>query len=415
MSNDRAIATVTGVLQARITGVLTANGMGGFVSMVTAPSEGVAPGAYLHLFRITPNAALQVQDFPTRRADGSPMKRPELALNLHYQLSFMTSVDNADFGAERMAGLVLAEFHARPVLDPPEIATFIASRPPGDPLRDSDLDQQIAGVRVSMLAMDLEDHSRLWSMHNQSFHSLTVGLEVRAVMIEDVVEAIVPMPVVQPAIFAVPGSAPAIREAVSSAHEQPVITLHAAGSPQVESLVMRGQNLALDRTIVRIGDVELVPTLDQRTETEITLPLDDSSGLRPGIVPVQVVHRIDIDPNPATESWREAGTSGTIAIALVPSVTPGAVVADVADRLVTVALTPAPLASEAMTLLLDGSSGEGHFRGEVEPGSIAGNNVQFRVTGLPAGTYRVRVTVSGATSVLTAAGGAITGPEVLVP
>lgn len=415
MSNDRAIATVTGILQARIRSVLSANGMGGFVSAIVPPSDGANPGAYLHLFRVVPNPALQVLDLPTRRADGSLARRPQLALSLHYQLSFMASADNGDLGAERMAGLVLAEFHARPGLPPGEIAAFIAGRPPGDPLRDSDLDQQEHGVRVSMLAMDLESHSRLWSMHNQSFHSLTVALEVASVLIEDIVEPTVSLPVVHPQVTTLPSSTPMLEAAVSSANEQPLVQLYPAASPLTESLVLRGSNLSGPQTVVRIGDVELFPTADELTDSEIRIALDDGSGLRPGVVGVQVEHRVDVDPDPLTESWRKGGASGTIAIALVPTSTIGAVATDGADRLVTIAMVPNPSADEAMMLLLDGTAAEGHFRGEVEPGSIAGADVQFRVQGLVAGTYRVRVVVEGATSLLTADASGITGPEVIVP
>ncbi len=415
MSNDRAIATVTGVLQARIRSVLADNGMGGFASSIAAPADGDTPGVYLHLFRVVPDAALQPLDLPTLRSDGSVVQRPRLALNLHYQVSFVTSDDNGDFGAERLAGLVLAEFHARPTLPSGEIAAFIAGRAPGDPLRDSDLDQQEHGVRVSMLAMDLEDQSRLWGMLNQSFHALTVGLEVSAVLIDDVVSPVVSLPVVRPALSVLPGASPVLEDAVSSARKQPIVQLHNAGSMDTESLVLRGRDLVGPQTFVRIGDVEFTPTLEQLTSGEIELPLDDASGLRPGVFGVQVVHRVDVDPDPVAESWRESGSSGTIAIALVPTVSPGAVAVDGADTLVTVGLAPAPLEGESMTLLLDGTAGEGHFRGAVEPGSIAGSNVQFRVPGLVAGAFRLRVIVAGATSVLATDTSGFTGPEVVVP
>lgn len=415
MSNDRSIAVVSGVLQSRVRSVLADNGMGAFAASVGAPSEGDTPGAYLHLYRVVPDATLQSLSLPTRLSDGRLVQRPQLALTLHYQLSFVTSEDNSDFGAERMAGLVLAEFHARPILSSAEIAAFISGQPPGDPLRDADLDEQEHGVRVTMLAMDLEDHSRLWSMHNQSFHALTVGLEVASVLIDDVATPSVALPVVRPAVTVAPGAVPMLEEVVSSAREQPIIQLRPAASPQAESIVLRGAHLSGARTRVRIGEVEFSPTLDEVTNEEIRFRVDDSSGLRPGIVPVQVVHEIDVDPDPVAEVWRGGGSSGTVAIALVPAVTPGAVSTDGSDRLITIALAPAPSADEAMTLLLDGTAGEGHFRGQVEAGSISGSDVRFRVRGLAPGTYRARLLIAGATSLLDADASGFTGPEVVVP
>lgn len=415
MSNDRAIATVTGVLQSRITSVLAHNGMGGFASSITAPSDGDSPGVYLHLFRVVPDVSLQPTSFPTRRSDGSVVQRPQLALNLHYQVSFVTSDDNGDFGAERLAGLVLAEFHARPLLSSGEIGDFIDNAGDAHPLNGSDLHQQEHGVRVSMLAMDLEDQSRLWGMLNQSFHALTVGLEVSAVLIDDVVSPVVALPVVRPALSVVPGAAPVLEAAVSSARRQPIVQLYPAGSMDTESLVLRGRGLVGPQTLVRIGELELMPTLHQLADGEILIPLDDASGVRPGVFGVQVAHRVDIDTDPMSEMWRDAGSSGTIAIALVPTLSPGGVAADGSDRLVTVALVPSPSADESMTLLLDGTAGEGHFRGTVEPGSVAGSNVEFRVPGLATGTYRMRVIVAGATSVLAQDASGFTGPEVVVP
>lgn len=415
MSNDRSIATVSGVLQARIRSVLSDNGMGGFGSEVSAPSEGADAGVYLHLFRVVPDVTLQSLDYPTRRADGSVVQRPQLALNLHYQLSFVTSEDNGAFEAERMAGLVLSELHARPILSSAEIEAFVSGLPLGDPLRDGNLHEQDHGVRVSMLAMDLEDHSRLWSMLNQSFHALTVGLEVASVLLDDVVTPVVPLPVVRPAITVVPSAPPVVEVAVSSAREQPIVQLWPGGSPQTESLVLRGHDLVGARTFVWVGDTELEPAPEGRSEDELRLPLDADSGLRPGIFGVRVVHHVDVDPDPGAEVWRDGGSSSTLAVAVVPTVTPGAVVVDGADRLITVALAPAPSADEAMTLLLDGAAEEGHFRGVPEPGSIAGSDIQFRVRGLVSGTYRVRVIVAGATSLPSLVGGEIAGPEVVVP
>ena len=415
MSNDRAIATVTGVLQSRIRSVLDAADLNSAASAITAPRDGASVGVYLHLYRVVPDASLQPLSFPTRRADGSAVRRPQLALSLHYQLSFVTSEDNVDFEAERMVGVVLAEFHARPNLSSEEIGDFTAAAGEDSVLGASDLAQQEHGVRVSMLAMDLEDQSRLWGMHNQSFHAMTVGLEVASVLIDDVVTPVVPLPVVRPAVTVVASGSIELEEARASTRRQPIVQIFAAGSPDTESLLLRGHGLAGDRTRIRIGEVELSPTLDQVSDHEIRLPLDDASGLRPGVHAVRVVHRVDLDPDPLGETWRDGGTSGSIAIALVPTLTPGAVAADGADHLVTIAMVPAPTEDESMTLLLDGTAGEGHFRGRVVTGSAAGSNVQFRVPEIGAGTYRVRLIVEGATTLLATDSGGFTGPEVTVP
>lgn len=413
MSNTLAIATVSGVLQARIRDLLDTHGMAAFDVVARPPVGEPDAGVYLHLFRVLPNAALQAESLPTRRRDGSIARRPRLALNLHYQVTFVGGSENTDFDSERLAGLVLIELHARPELHRDEIANFVSGLAPGHALNSADLGDQLDRVRFSILAMDLEDHSRLWSMLNQSFHALTVGLEAAVVLLDDEVEPTLALPVEQANVAVFPIAAPQLESAVSSARNQPIVQLFADGAPDAEALVLRGSGLAGAVTQVLLGGTVFAPDPDDVSPTEIRIPLTDASSVSAGVVSVQVIHQLDVDSDPGVESLRRAGQSGSLAVALVPTVTPVSVTADAGEHLLELTVTPPPGSDQDVRLLLDRVGGGGQFRSE--DFDVVGGNLRFRLPGLSAGDYLVRVIVDGATSLLLGGAAGTPNPNITVP
>ncbi len=412
MSNTLAIATVTAVLQARLRTLLDDNGMAAFASAAQPPGSDPDAGVYLHLYRVLPNPALQQQTLPTRRADGSLAMRPRLALMLHYVLTFVGNTDNTDFDAERLAGLVMTELHARPILHPDEIATFVAGLAPSHVLFDADLGDQLDRVRITPLALDLEDHSRLWGLFNQSYHGLSVAYEVSVVLLEDQVHPTTNLPVATPQVTVFPASPPQLRAAVSSAREQPLVQIFAAGSGDEESLLLRGNALAGDRTLVRIADQEFEIPVAEVADDQLQVQLSDALGLAAGVVAVQVRHEVDVDPD-GGGSFRPAGASGTVAVALAPTIAAaGPATADSGDHLVDLDVVPVPGADQDLRLLLDLA---GDSRASSDWELVGGTTVRFRVAGLSAGSWLLRLTVDGATSLLDGGPGGYTGPVVVVP
>src|SRR6185503_14070812 len=71
------------------------------------------PGIDLYLFRVSSNPALANDDLPTRRADGSLMQRPKLAIDLHYLLTFRGN--ETDLEPQRLLGSATRALHAMPV------------------------------------------------------------------------------------------------------------------------------------------------------------------------------------------------------------------------------------------------------------------------------------------------------------
>ncbi len=413
MSNALAIATVSGVLQARLRSLLDTHGMAAFTVSAHPPVGEPDAGVYLHLFRVVPNSGLQPESLPTRRSDGSVAQRPQLALNLHYQLSFVGQSENTDFDAERLAGLVLTELHARPQLPPAEVAAFVGSVGVGHVLAPSDLAEQVARVRFSLLAMDLEDHSRLWSMLNQNFHALTVGIEAAVVLLDDAVEPTAALPVEQAALTVLPITSPQLVSATSSARPQPIVQLFPAGDAATESLVLCGSALAGPITQVSVGSVLFPVAPADLSPTELRVPLTDASGLSAGIAAVRVIHQVDLDPDPMTVSARNAGESGTLAVALVPTIAPVSVTPDGGAHQVELLVTPLPGSGQDVQLLLDRVGGGGQLRSSEY--AVTGSNLRFVVSGASAGDYLVRVTVDGATSLILGAPAGLASPRITVP
>ena len=179
MSNALAIAGVSAVLRDLLDSglidhqVTDALGAGVTVSSLApdvVPIEGTdaAPRLNLFLYQVTPNAAWRNVDLPSRDGNGSRVRNPPLALDLHYLL---TAYGIADFQAEVLLGYGLQLLHEHPVLGREAIRTALNPSPVNgsllpsiyQSLRSADLAEQVELLKVTPAAMSGEEMSRLWS------------------------------------------------------------------------------------------------------------------------------------------------------------------------------------------------------------------------------------------------------------
>ncbi len=405
MSNALAIAAVTAVLESRFTTLLNANDMAGFDVAVDHP-RGDSPnaGVYIKPYRIAPNAALRNMDLPARTADGAQLRKPRFAAELDLLISFVG--DPATFDAERLAGLVLTDLHARPVLMPQEIDDFLAGLPGGHVLASADLGEQLERVKLTPLALSLDDLARVWGMCNQPHYCLSIGCQASVILLEADVRTTVPLPVTTRGLHVMPGIAPRVAQLVSSARNQPLVAVG-------ETLIARGAGLRGASTWLRIGGALIeVPDAAARPHA-IELPLDPALGLRAGVLALQVVHRVVLGP-PA-DPYRTAAESNALPFALIPTVTPNQPNAiPTADGLsVRLDVVPLPAAGQDATLLLDRIGGG--ERTESRSFELDGDVVVFAVDPLPAGDYLVRLRVDGAMSIpVLGPGGVYDSPAVSV-
>src|SRR5882762_6069982 len=97
MSNALAIATVTEALLHILTPAVSAI-VGGSVTATRPDDTAQLPpvGVNIFLYQVSPNPSIRNADLPTRRGDGTPLRRPQVALDLHYLLTFYGSDTTLD-------------------------------------------------------------------------------------------------------------------------------------------------------------------------------------------------------------------------------------------------------------------------------------------------------------------------------
>jgi hypothetical protein len=404
MSNSLAIATVTGALAARVQALLNGAGLTGFQVVAGHPRNTPASGVYITLYHLSANGALRNFDLPTRRADASTSQRPMLALTLRYLFSFVGATDQ--FDAERLAGLVLADLHARPVIGVEEITGFLGTLGGTHPLRASDLAGQPERVKLSPINLDPEEMSRVWGLFNQNLFALSMAWEAAAVLLDGRVEPSLGLPVATPQVAVRPVVPPVVTRLSEEVSRQPVIE-------STQTLVLEGSGLLNERTHVVIGDARVLVNHTNVRDGALRVPLGPVAGLRPGVQPVVIEHSIAI-PGAAGDGFRPLVTSNPVAVMVRPVLgTASSAPGDGVTRLVTIPVTPQPAPDQTAELRLE-AVGDGARRSS-RSFEIAAGNMVFTVATLPTGVWAIRLVIDGAANLPPLVGGVYTGPTLTVP
>ncbi|MET7521882.1 Pvc16 family protein [Streptomyces sp900116325] len=180
MSNALAIATVTQALALLIENNLSPE-MDIAVKVETRkpPAEPpVEPTINVFLYQVTPNPSMRHTDLPTRASDGTLLKRPVAALDLHFLISAYG--EEAELVGQRLIGCVVRTLHEIPVL-PAELIELAAERPY---LAGSDLVDSPQRLRFTPTVMDIDETSKLWGMLHQTPYALSVAYQASLVLIE---------------------------------------------------------------------------------------------------------------------------------------------------------------------------------------------------------------------------------------
>jgi len=388
MSNYLAIATVTAALQQVLQTPLLNAVPGASVGFSRPDGKNggqKGPVVNAYLYRVTPNTAYRNVDLPTRRADGTLVKTPLTALDLHYLFTFRGNDEK--FEPQVMLGVVASTLDAQPLLSPLNIQNAINFYTAI--LKNSTLNTQIERVRFTPTALTLEEFTKLWSAFFQVEYSLSIAYQASVVLIESSDVPQEALPVQARNIYVLP-------------FEQPVITQVSAqaGGPIVptSTLIIQGTHLVSDvtTTIVQIGDLPVTPA--KATNTTITLPVP--TVLKAGVLGVQVVQQLEIGTPPMLHPGFE---SNVLAMVLHPTISAGLVT----TAQVPVTIQPAVQPGQRVTLLLNEAtlpppSPPAAYSFALPPQPVSTNNLNFAISGLPSGTieYFIRVSVDGAESLL---------------
>jgi hypothetical protein len=415
MSNFLAIAAVTATLRQILQSAVGTDVAGANVSTLRpdTPENGDAePRVNLYLYQVTPNAAWRNADLPTRNPAGRLVDRPQVALDLHYLLSFYGN--EGQLTPQRLLGSVARTLHARPVLTRQTIRDTIAS-PSYNFLAGSNLADDVELVKFSPIAMSLEELSKLWSVLLQTPYTLSVAYQGTVVLIESEESHQAALPVRERKLYVAPFRQPVIEEVQSQAGpNQPI--------EEGGTLIIRGHRLSGETTQVRIGGSDPV-TPTAVSDTEISLPLTElplpdallpAGTLRAGVQGVQVVHPMLLGDPPAP---RRGVESNVAAFVLRPRIV-APVTASNPQASVTVTLEPDVGQRQRVVLLLNEFESDSPSAYSFPAPSRAGDtdSIVFPISGVKAADYLVRVQIDGAESALIAnAAGKYDSPKVTIP
>jgi Pvc16 N-terminal domain len=160
------------------------------------------PTISVFLYQVTPNTSQRNNDLPTRASDGTLVKRPAAALDLHYLISAYG--DERELVGQRLLGSVVRTLHEIPVL-PKDVIEQAGERPY---LAGSDLAEAAQRVRFTPTVMDIDETSKLWGMLYQTPYTLSVAYQATLVFIDGRQTPVPGKPVERPEVRVLPFGAP---------------------------------------------------------------------------------------------------------------------------------------------------------------------------------------------------------------
>lgn len=283
MSNVNAVAIATEGLKALVQRAFEEAGTTAVSGVrVTAVRPGAIPtdfrGVNLFLYLVTPNAALRNDDLPTRRSSGELIRRPQLAIDLHYLLTFVG--DEAGLEPQRILGAAAAGIHAHPELTPEDIDEIAQTAPADSYLRlHNDLAQQVDRVRFTFAVLSIEELSKLWMTFPQKQYDLSVAVQASVVLLEAPLTPAVRRPVARRGIYTGLPRPPSITLIT------PQLTPRTVAGTRAR-LAIDGVALSGETTRVRLGNLDPVAPVSV-DDTRVVVEIPDE--LRAGVHAAQVL------------------------------------------------------------------------------------------------------------------------------
>ncbi|MBN3929950.1 DUF4255 domain-containing protein [Streptomyces verrucosisporus] len=271
MSNALAIAMITQALALLIEHNLRPEiDMQVAVKTERPPAEATDDATItVFLHQVTPNTSRRNDDLPTRAPDGTLLRRPAAALDLHYLISAYGN--EAELVGQRLIGCVVRTLHEFPVL-PGHLIEEAAQRPY---LAGGDLAEAVQRVRFTPARMDIDETSKLWGMLHRTPYSLSVAYQAALVLIEGREQPVVPRPVQRHTVRALPFGAPGAPE---PPRRPGTGTADPATAPATAVPAERASGTAARKVAARAGRTSgmaarsAVPTSQAEAEGELETP-----------------------------------------------------------------------------------------------------------------------------------------------
>ena len=338
----------------------------------------------LFLYHVQACPYLKNQDLPGS-AHPAEYGRPPLTLDLHYLLTAYAESDEGDqVEGHQILGDAMRALHDHSYLL-------------GDIL-DPSLEGALERAKVTLEPLTVEDVTKIFVALTTPYR-LSVGYKVTIVQIQSRLERRAPPlvgegPSAGARILVVPIQRPRLDDVRVIRQEDATNRERVAYGRIGDRLVLKGQNLTGDLRLLMNG-VDVTASIISKSASRMEAEIPDNPALQPGPIPVRVAADVLLGDPPVP---RRAVSSNLSAFVLIPHVTAMAVtppatpgdppVLDIhgtrlfqADKECMTLVGDRPIASSAYTTHL--------------PDHI----VLAGPADLPAGTYQVRVRVSGAESI----------------
>lgn len=422
MSNVLAIAAVTQLLKDQLNDALingeVSQALGADFNVTALPPNRVvvdnaadqATQLNIFLYRVSPNAALRNFDLPTRNRAGELTTRPKLAIDLHY---ILTAVSAEELHCEILLGYAMQLFHESAILPRELIRNALNVAAVGeilpeafDPIRASELADQIELIKITPRTLSMDDMSKLWTAFQASYRT-TVAYDVSVVLIERELPTRPSLPVlsrgglVDPVTMTDPGvsvspdlvnTIPTLTSAIPE-DNHPVMRLGGA-------VVLHGFALAGGEVTVRFREpgtetyLEMAPR-SPAAANRLQVDLPDAAALAPGSSLAGSVNdpanwRIGtytVDVRVLDQGGRVSYTNA-LPLALAPRSTSSAVAAGT-ETTITITSAPPIRPNQSVEILV------GQQSQPINSPATATTTTQANFSGLSSGPLPVRLRVDG--------------------
>lgn len=410
MSNALAIAAVTATLRNLLENVNQGTGLNGSnVTITTKPPDKTRDGTNtdnqinLFLYQVLPNAAWRNMDIPQRVRSGETAI-PPLALNLYYMLTAYGEGDDDSLG-HRLLGHAMSIFYDHALLGAQEIKDAL----PSD--IDSDLENQIERVRITLQPLSVEEIFRLWSGFLTQYR-ISVSYEISVVLIESSRAVKTPLPVL---------TRGKNDKGITSQGSMlpPFTTLTNLGLPtKIQAAIRVGEQLTIQGFHLDAKDVQILLT---QTRFGFTWQLAPDAGTTAQKMTVTIPATPPAlqPPDPTAPTTWPVGfysvslrftnddgftaTSNELPLALALTISNIQLQGDHTDTTVTLDCNPGVLPGQRVALLIGDREVPFAFPPPAQPppqSPQAITGLSFHVGAIDAGTYSVRLRVDGVDSLL---------------
>ncbi|MBD2440141.1 DUF4255 domain-containing protein [Nostoc sp. FACHB-110] len=292
MSNYLAIATVTATLQRTLQASVQVDVDGARVTTVRPDRLNNATpeaGVNIYLYDILLNPAWRTADLRQRHSEEKYTKRAKTGLDLYYLFSCYGN--DVELEPHRLMGSIVRTLNSQSNITSEMIRETVADST-FTFLADSNLAEQVEGISISSVDMDIEEISKIWSVFFQTPYALSIAYKASIVLIDSSDIPKKPLPVRNLQRHITPYQ-PAIAQIKVVEELSKLWQTQYSATPLIlanSTLLIQGSKLSANITQVRIGDMKITP--QAVTDKQITLDLSSVpiESLRAGIQTLQVLH-----------------------------------------------------------------------------------------------------------------------------